>query len=224
MKRWFDFQRLAKRSRLRALLATYVPYQIPYPGPGRILTAAQADANLAYLLANRAERLQIAAELLAHFGLDVGTALKGADPKPFVDALWRWSVDEWPTVADARLQRSAWIVSKRDGDEIVFSMLTDVAIILAEMVLVRRTDYYWTLDRDPENKADDMISWQRPVVIRPEESDVPKIMYDFEYAACISYEQCTRPAYGVINNLGHGTLEAISGTALAAWRSSGWSS
>jgi hypothetical protein len=206
-------------SRLRQLLADYPPYRIPYPapgfpGPGHRLTLAEAEANLAFLLANKARRLDIAAGLLRQFGLDLCAGLKG-DPEPFLDGLWRWSVDEWPAVYDPTIYSSIerWLRSTRDGPEIVYSMLTDIAIVLAEMILVRRTDYHWALDLDPENE--DMASWRRPVVQRPPEGAVPAINYDFELATRTAYGQCTGPAYRVVNDLGRGVLEAISGDAEA---------
>jgi hypothetical protein len=39
-------------------------------------------------------------------------------------------------------------------------MVMDVAIALAEMVLARRRDYRWALDLDPQNAADEMVSWR----------------------------------------------------------------
>jgi hypothetical protein len=72
-----------------------------------------------------------------------------------------------------------WLWSTRDGPEIVYSMLTDIAIVLAEMVLLRRPDYHWALDLDPENE--EMATWRRPVVMRPADAVVPVILYDFEF-------------------------------------------
>jgi hypothetical protein len=72
-------------SRLKRLLADYPAYHAPYPGPGDRLTVDQAEANLAYLLAAKGKRLEIAANLLHQFGLDLGAGLAAADPAVFFD-------------------------------------------------------------------------------------------------------------------------------------------
>lgn len=88
-------------------------------------------------------------------------------------------------------------------------MLTDIAIVLGEMVLTRRSDYAWTLDLNPDNE--EMASWRRPVVRRQSDGAFGAVAYDFELATRTAFGRCIRPAYGVINELGRGVLEAISG-------------
>lgn len=209
--------------RLKGLLAGYPPYRIPHPGHGWTLTLARAEANLAYLLDHKAERLCIAGGLLAEFGLDLDAALAAPDPKPFLDALWRWSAEEWPAVYDRRLTTlDAWLNSTRDGRDIALSMLMDVAIALAEVVLVRRPDYGWALDFDPENKGETegegMKSWQRPVLLRPADGIVPAFGFDFEGAVWNDYTRCISPSYKIDNHLSRNIMGIISGAHEQFWK------
>jgi hypothetical protein len=157
--------------------------------------------------------------LLTQFDLDVSAGLTADDPRPFLDGLWRWSCAEWPTVHDAAfLPIDVWLNSSREGPEIIFSMLMDVGILLGELVLARRADYHWALDLDQQNAADDMVSWQRPVVLRPADDVVPVIFFDFEDTARTSYVRCTSTPYRILNDLGREVLDAISGAHEVAWR------
>lgn len=213
----------AKKGRLEGLLAAYPPYRIPYPGEGCSLTPVQAQANLAYLLDHKAERLGVVRGLLAEFGLDLGAALAAPDPRPFLDALWSWSAAEWPAVYDPKLTTiEGWLNSTRDGPEIVSSMLMDVAIAQAEIVLVRRPDYGWALDLDPENKSgiegQGTKSWQRPVLLRPADEVIPLLMFDLEGAVWNDYTRCVGPTYTVWNHSGRGVLDIASGAYEACWR------
>lgn len=225
MAGWLDRLR-GERSRdgqLPALLASYPPYCIPFPGRGWALTLVQAEANMDYLLAHKAERLRIVGQLLAQFGIDLGAGLAAPDPKPFLDAIWRWTAAEWPLVYDPALASlDAWLSSRRDGPEIVFSLIADTGIALGEIVLMHRPDYAWALDLDPDNKAetrdDTMASWQRPVLLRPADTIVPVMMLDVEDAVYVTYARCTRPSYLVINDLGRVVLDAVSGANERYWR------
>lgn len=222
------FQRLVggkppRGGRFKGLLAGYPPYRIPHPGHGWTLTPAQAEANLSYLLDHKAERLRVVCRLLTEFGLDLDAALVAPDPKPFLDALWRWSIEEWPAVYDRRLATlDTWLNSTRDGPDIVLSVLMDVAIAQAELVLVRRPDYGWTLDLDPANKGEiegeGTKSWQRPVLLRPADRIVPALRFDLEGAVWNDYTRCTSSTYAMWNHMGQGVLDIISGTHEACWR------
>lgn len=225
MAGWLDrlWGKPARMGRLPALLSAYPPYRIPHPGSGWSLTLPQAETNLAYLLDHKAERLGIVGDLLARFDLDLGAGLVAPNPKPFLDAVWRWTAQEWPSIYDPALATIGdWLNSPREGAHIVFSLVMDVAIALGEMVLVRRPDYGWALDLDPENRGDteddSMLTWQRPVVMRPADEIVPAILLDSESAARSAYIYCSKPAYGVEIDLGRGVLDAISGAHERFWR------
>jgi hypothetical protein len=213
----------AQQGRLRRLLKDYPPYRQPHPGPGSALTLPQAEANLAYLRDNKSARLAIVGGVLSQFALNLDEGLAAADPQPYLKALGQWTARDWPALRDTSLLTiDTWLNSRREGPEIVFSLIMDIAIVLAEIVLRRRNDYRWALDLDPQNAPqggkDGMLSWQRPVVLRPADGIVPVIQFDFEDAVRTAYIQCGKPGYNLRGEFGRGVLDAISGAHETWWR------
>ena len=207
--------------RLAALLATYPPYAIPHPGLGRALSLAQADANLAYLVTHREERLAAIGTLLSECGVDMTGAYGPGDPGPFLDRVWDWIKAEWPAIHDPVLaRRDKWLNSRRTGKEIVYSLVMDVAILSGEVVLSRRPDFGWALDLDPQNEGDEdgMVSQRRPCVIRPADDVVPAILYDPEDQVQGAYAYCTSATYFWLNHLRQGVMDMIDGAHERRWR------
>jgi hypothetical protein len=61
-----------------------------------------------------------------------------------LDGRWHWSCTQWPAVHNPGLVPiDVWLNSSREGPEIIFSMLMGVRILLAELALMRRSDYHW---------------------------------------------------------------------------------
>lgn len=159
--------RPAPASALPQALAHYPPYVAPHAGPPGRLARAQADENLAHLLAHLDQRLAALSTLLHDFGIDPAPALAGADPGPLLDALHGWAQAEWRATHDAELAvLGRWLGSPRSGREIVFSLLLDVALLLGELVRRRDPRWEWALDLDPANRRDGMPSAMRPVLLR----------------------------------------------------------
>ncbi len=206
---------------LAGLLAAYPPYAVPHPGPGRGLSLAQAEANLAYLVAHRGERLAVVEALLSECGVGMEGAFGESDPGPFLDRVWAWIRAEWPAVHDPALaKQDRWLHSGRAGGEIVYSLVTDMAILMGEVVLSRRPDFGWALDLDPRNEGDEdgMVSQRRPCVIRPADAEVPAILYDPEGQVQGAYAFCTSPTYFWLNHLGQGAMDMIGGAHERHWR------
>ncbi len=207
--------------RLAALLATYPPYAIPHPGPGWDLSLGHADTNLAYLVAHREERLAAVEALLSECRVDMAGAYGTGDPRPFLDRLWEWIKAEWPAIQDPELARQdRWLNSRRAGKEIVYSLITDVAILLGEVVISRRPDFGWALDLDPRNAGDEdgMVSQRRPCVIRPANDVMPIILYDPEDQVQGAYAYCTSVTYFWLNHLRQGAMDMIEGAHERRWR------
>ncbi len=178
----------------------YPPYRTPHPGDPRQLTLQQCEENLRYLLEQRPHRLQALAQLLQGFDIDLDAGLRAADVRPFLGELDRWASATWPalhTPSAARLvDPRVWLTAPKDGDNIVLSMLMDVGIALGEIVVARRAEFAWRLDLDPDNEADGMLSYRRPVVMRPPIRDGTwaATVLDFE-AICIGrFEAAGRTA------------------------------
>jgi hypothetical protein len=156
--------RRRKTACLAELLKAYPPYAAPFVGEPRSWTLAQANANLGYLMEHKDERIEALRQLLREFAIDVPSDLAIEDPQPLLDALHAWAMTEWRRVPASASDYSTWIASSRSGPDIVFSLLTDVAILFGEMVIARRPHYAWAIDLDPHSDMEGMLSFLRPVV------------------------------------------------------------
>jgi len=155
---------------LRRLRDSYPVYAAPHPyrRDGQMLSLDQAQANLDYLLAMRPERLRIVAECLrAEAGVDARAALAGADPGPLLAGLHGWAQQALPALrraASGLARPEVWLASERRGPEIVYSLLMDLALLLAELILLSRPAFQWALDLDEGNLLDGMDSPRRPLL------------------------------------------------------------
>ena len=222
MAKWL--QRIAGRSEdgLPALLKTYPPYLGPFPGDSDGLLPGQAEANLAYLLA----RVDAVLGLLEARGVATGGALGQDDPRLFLERLWKWIEAEWPGIHSPKLTRSRLCRNPRgDGPEKALSLVTDVGILLGEMVLARKPDFSWALDLAPGNQGENgSLSQKQPVVFRAGSLPVGDIMFDPVGMAETVYIQCKSSAIFLLNRMAGGVMDFVGGAKerAAAERERAW--
>ena len=151
-------------------LADYPPYRAPHVGPPRRWSPAQAHENLQHLLAHLDERLAALAGLLRDDGIDPAPALAGGDALALVDQIHAWAGATWPALLRKDQTTLAhWLATTRDGDDIAFSMLLDVALLFGELIRRRDPRWIWALDEKAANRRDGMVSAMRPVLLlRPD--------------------------------------------------------
>ena len=225
--RWFS-KKDTKDTRERYLvrrLKSYPAYRAPYAGVPWSLTIQQAEANLSYLLDNRQERLRILGNVLSEGGVNLASDLSTADPSDLLAQLHTWTKRYWPSIFDRRLASiDTWLASSREGREIVYSLLIDVAILLGDLVVTRKPQYMWSLDLNPENEnaplrgKDGMVSYKRPVVQIPKRGPFPApIILDFEDIVVGLYRRVESPVFGSVNEIGQAASYAINGAYEAFW-------
>lgn len=155
---------------LRRLRDSYPVYAAPHPyrRDGQLLSLDQARDNLEYLRTQRALRLRIVGDFLhIEAGVDVAAALAGGEPAALLDGLQRWSLHAFPALKKAAPQLArdeVWLASDRRGPEIVYSLLMDLALLLAELIQIQRPAFRWALDLDEESLREGMDSARRPVL------------------------------------------------------------
>ena len=193
---------------LAALISSYPPYVPPVVKSPHELTDVEAEANLADLLRVRPERLVRFGALLAEFGISLDEGLKLASPERWLDALSRWSVEQWPSIYDTRL---ATYHARRSAlrDHPVFGLLTDTGLALGETILRHRPDYRWALDLDRGNR--EMASYRQPCVIRPAEGGNSAVVFHAEHIADGSYASCRSASYAITNDMKLAVMDCISG-------------
>ena len=202
--------------RLVDLIDAYPPYRPAVTGAPATLSEADAARNLAKLMEDAPGRLAGLSDLLSRFGVDTAPALDPArDPRPTLDALWRWTKAEWPALRDpALLDVFVWLEGRRDRP--VFGLITDVGLLLGETVARRRPDYAWVVDLDPDNR--EMPSWRRPCLVRPSDGISPRLLYDPESAAHGAYVNCATAFYALLDDLTQGALDTVEGAPERWWR------
>jgi hypothetical protein len=198
---------------LPALLKTYPPYLGPYPGDCDALLPGQAEANLAHLLAHRQERVEAVLELLAARGVPPDGALGQGDPVPFLDRLWKWIEAEWPLIHSKHLAKYDRCRNPRgDGAEKALSLVTDVGILLGEIVLVRKPAFGWALDLAPGNQGENgSDSQKQPVVFRAGKIPLGDVMFDPIGMAESMYVQCKSQSLFLLNEFAGAVMDILGG-------------
>lgn len=210
-------------SSLADRLSGYPAFVAPHPGPGRALSDAQAQANLAHFQAALPQRLQgIQALLQTEAQIDTTPALD--DPTrhatALTDALQRWATARWPALPPhPRPPESHWLHSRRDGDDIVFSLLLDLAILLGEVIRRGNPAWHWGLDLDPQNIADDMASARRVVLLADPVSTLTQpFVLDVEHVLVHRFLHADDAGQRLLNPLRRLVEDGLRGEAMAHWR------
>lgn len=207
-------------------LQAYPAWALPFPGvPER---ADEQQANLQYLLDHREARL---AALQAFFADEpagdsrpgtAGQAMSGVlaaglrpggDWRAATTALHQWMNAHVEALPRGRYTtRTGWRRSRRDGDEIVYSLLLDIALYLGEAIIRNRPGYQWTVDNDPTSIEQDLPTVGRIVLERPRPPghEVPLIL-DPEEVAVGHYLHGDNPADRLIDNWTGLVEDAVSG-------------
>lgn len=221
---WFGKRRPA--GSLARRLRSYPPYDAPHVGRGSRLSESQARANLAYFEQVLPQRLHLVATLLreqAGIEVDAALAAPGEQGPALTDSLHRWAGEAWPALAEGRpTTLGPWLDSRRSGEDIVFSMLLDVAILLGELVRRGNADWRWGLDLDPGNLADDMPSARRVVLLADPVGGMPRpFVLDVEDVVVNRFLHPDDPSQRWLNPFRRLLEEGLRGDAMAFWRSGG---
>lgn len=222
LNRWIGKPRA--ESPLAMHLRGYPAYDAPFVGYGRQLTEVQAQANLAYFERVLPQRLEGLAELLRELaGLDVAAALAAPQEQAaaLTEALHLWAAAQWPPLHAEHPERGlrSWLASRRSGDDIVFSMLLDVAILLGELVRRANPEWRWGLDLDAANLRDDMVSARRVVLLAgPVGALKAPLLIDVEDVVVHRFLHPSDPAQQLLNPWRRLVDEGIRGDAFVHWR------
>ena len=143
----------------------YPVYDAPHVGVGRTLSEVQANENLDYLLTNRSERKQALSTLLERFNIDMVGGFSNESPDKLIQELYDWCSAHWSTYRNDNHPRQQWLKSSRRGEDLIYSLAMDVAIVLGDLLIQHRPAYGWGVDVDPDNIL--MESFRRCVVMAP---------------------------------------------------------
>jgi hypothetical protein len=187
--------------------------------PGQKLSKAEAEANLAQLVEAAPERLRIVVAFLLQQGLDPRPALSQNDPRPFLTALWDWGRLTWKTAPQPWRGVRSWRESRRDGDDILLSLLSDIGVVLAEIICGFRADYHWAIVDGRDERS--MSHYRQPVLKidapRPED-EPPYKVFDLIDVVVHNCAQADRPRAGDWNEMDYVVSECVLGGYEWAWK------
>jgi hypothetical protein len=161
-------------------------------GPAESLTEQQVDENFAAFMAGRTERVRIFSALLSEYGVDVAQLFDPqVAPAPVIDEIENYLADYLPERKDlpphaslVNAPHALYEASSRSGNEIVFSVAADYAIVLGEALIVHKPTWFWGLDRDPENgpanEDGGMAHYRHIVLLTKARKDWPARVADLE--------------------------------------------
>jgi hypothetical protein len=222
----------AGSSKLVQRLRIYPPYQAPRSGFGSQLTLQQAEANLVYFKEVLPTRVRLLSTLLIETAdIDTAAALDAplAHAATLTEALDGWARREWPALRTPQLaDYPRWHTTTRAGDDIVYSLFMDVAMLFGEVICRANPRWRWDLDLDQDNLRDDMTSARRVVLLADPVGAAPHpFTVDVEGIVVGRFQQPADVTWGVgadgaslhsLNPWHRMVAEAIRGDAMAAWR------
>jgi hypothetical protein len=203
------------------LLSDYPPFCWPSVGFGGRLTEDQARANFDHFRLVVSDRLELISQLLAdQAGVDAAPALTaparlGAD---LAGAVNRWSSEVWPKLRPpgSGATTDGWITNPVQP---VASVLTDVSILLGELVSRGNPTWRWGIDLDQGNLADDMLSSRRVVLVADPVGAMPyPFLIDVEAVVVARFLRPDDPSHRLLDPFRRLVEEGIAGTAFEFWR------
>lgn len=214
-------------ARLAGRLANYPAWHMPHLGtngaypdvPAPRLTEAEHRANLHAYIAAMPERVAVLRALLGEFGLEADRAYDEAGRADFIRQLHLWLLQELPATFRADLaQFPVWEPSDRSGPQIVFSLLGDIAMLFADVLLKAWPGCFLGMNLDPRDR--DATSYGRPCVLGLSDKLFPGtghlMTYDFEEQMFDVYRRMDRPqiAFTSPDHLANGPASRMMGFAL----------
>jgi hypothetical protein len=191
-----------KSSRLSERLADYPGWHAPhlgtngaYPGSSAHQLDEQAlRANLRSYVSAMPKRIEVLAQLLGELGLNLGDAYDETGREPFIRSLHLMLLSELPSTYRPELRDfHAWESSDRTGTQIVYSLLGDIAMLFADVLLKAKPGCFLGMNLDPADR--EMTSYGRPCMLGLSDSLFPgtPMILDFEEEMFGVYRRMDHP-------------------------------
>lgn len=167
----FDqFRAIAKsvqgRQGLPGATRDYPAYKAPHDTGGPFLGVEKLKHNLAHFLEHRCARRQRITVLLQSKGLNPEPAMTfGKDPYPFLSELDSWVTESWRDgyISRQQLSRQFWTMHCDDGTVSMYGFLSDIGLLMGEILLAQRPTCRWGFDVMARNREHSSFV-NRPVI------------------------------------------------------------
>lgn len=141
----FDF---LSSGRVSGMLGSYPVTMLPHRGDFAKLTPAEADENLAWFEAHKAQRIASATGVLSAF--DIAMPVAAEDMRGFsqrLDAFFKRELTKYPGFAKSL--NPNWEAQFFADPDPGICFLEDVSVLLGEIALAHSPVFRWDIDRDP---------------------------------------------------------------------------
>lgn len=197
-----------RSTRLADRLSTYPSWHVPrlgtngaWPdGPPPLLGEAEFRANLHAYRDAMPQRIATLGGLLTDFGLDLLQAYDAQTRDQFIRSLHLLLLAELPATYRKELDDfRRWEASRRDGPEIVYSLLGDLAMLFADVVIKANPGAFLGMNLDPVDR--DMVSYGRPCVLGLSDRLFPGThhLYDYEDEMAGVYRRMKTPEISFVD-------------------------
>ena len=205
---------------LAEYLENYPPTPIVHKGLARQLTVEQAKENLSAFLDSVPARLESLQNCLEAVGIRYPNDLALNESRDAVNDIYRWAGETWPVFGEIIGEgvENRWFSGERDDECAIFSVATDVATLLGEIVIHSRPTLHWGVDLDAENLRHAMPSVRRVVLTAPwREETHDSVIVDLEYV--VVHQVFRQPAR--IDQLKNRWLETVEGACRGGYEGVG---
>jgi hypothetical protein len=173
VRKWVNHLLNARRNSGADLLAKalkqYPPLELPFSGPPNSFSDVQAISNLEYILGEIPQRLAALRTLLKQTGQPINWPenFANVDVNAFVIGLHLWAGEHWASQSHSlpKDARGRWLNGEKSGEDIIFSLVTDVTLTLGELICTHRPTLDWGIDQDPLNRSDNMETVNRVMLL-----------------------------------------------------------
>lgn len=153
-------------------LASYPPWQLPFPGPSSALGDEQLEANLAWFLDSRPTRLAAVQALLEDCGVDPAPLLDPSGDAAGMMAVIQSALErELPERADLPQTRDPagdFRAHQPIGERIFHAFGADLGTLIGEAVALRRSGTRWVIATGPEAIG---TPWHRSIALSEARTD-----------------------------------------------------
>ena len=148
-------------------LQSYPAIQLPHTGEAIELKPDAVDENFTYWQRILPERLILIRGLLSEYGINWPQELDTCEYNELLTQTREWARKHWPVLATLVKSDAItrWQEQQKSADCIVFTLVSDVSLLLGELIIAKRPSFKWGIDTDEKNRDDAMGSVNNLVLL-----------------------------------------------------------
>ena len=148
-------------------LQNYPAIQLPHTGEANGLKPAAVSENFNYWQRVLPERLTMIRSLLTEYGIHWPQELDTCDHGELLTQTRGWARKHWPVLANLVHgdTKARWQEQHKSDDCIVFTLVSDISLLLGELIIAKRPSFQWSIDMEEQNRVDTIQPVNYPVLL-----------------------------------------------------------